>query len=87
MWFAIHIVFVGDFVGYVLAWSSMLPIFIFVGVTTLVLFRRDLHTVCIYIYKLLMHTLLPGWATLLKERPLSHKSGAKAALKSKKLEG
>ncbi|KAF6034576.1 DOLPP1 [Bugula neritina] len=36
----------GDVIGFILAWSSMLPIFIFVSIVTLVLFRRDLHTVC-----------------------------------------
>ena len=28
-----------------LAWCSLLPIFIMVGFVTLILFRRDLHTV------------------------------------------
>ena len=35
----------GDFVGYILAWCSLLPIFSIVGFITLILFRRDLHTV------------------------------------------
>ncbi|KAK2167138.1 hypothetical protein NP493_1288g00011 [Ridgeia piscesae] len=34
----------GDLVGYVLAWYSLLPIFILVGFGTLIVFRRDLHT-------------------------------------------
>ena len=35
----------GDLLGMLLAWFSLLPIFILVGFATLVLFRRDLHTV------------------------------------------
>lgn len=35
----------GDFVGKVLAWCSLLPIFILVGFITLIIFRRELHTV------------------------------------------
>ena len=35
----------GDLLGMVLAWFSLLPIFILIGFTTLILFRRDLHTV------------------------------------------
>ncbi|CAH3023421.1 unnamed protein product [Porites evermanni] len=34
----------GDFVGKVLAWCSLLPIFILVGFITLIIFRRELHT-------------------------------------------
>ena len=37
--------FPGDFIGCVLAWCSLLPIFILVSFVTLILFRRDLHTV------------------------------------------
>ena len=36
---------IGDNVGMLLAWCSLLPIFILVSLFTLVLFRRDLHTV------------------------------------------
>ncbi|XP_064394975.1 dolichyldiphosphatase 1-like [Halichondria panicea] len=35
----------GDLLGMVLAWFSLLPIFILIGFTTLILFRRDLHTI------------------------------------------
>ncbi|XP_061164609.1 dolichyldiphosphatase 1-like [Saccostrea echinata] len=35
----------GDFVGCILAWCSLLPIFTIVGFITLILFRRDLHTI------------------------------------------
>ena len=35
----------GDQVGHVLAWFSMTPFFIFAGMITLILFRRDLHTI------------------------------------------
>ena len=35
----------GDLLGMLLAWSSLLPIFILVGFVTLILFHRDLHTV------------------------------------------
>jgi len=35
----------GDKVGHVLAWFSMTPFFIFAGMVTLILFRRDLHTI------------------------------------------
>ncbi|KAL5483776.1 hypothetical protein EMCRGX_G020190 [Ephydatia muelleri] len=36
----------GDMLGMVLAWFSLLPIFILVGFVTLITFRRDLHTCC-----------------------------------------
>ena len=35
----------GDKVGHVLAWFSMSPFFIFAGMVTLILFRRDIHTI------------------------------------------
>jgi len=35
----------GDKVGHMLAWFSMSPFFIFAGMITLILFRRDLHTI------------------------------------------
>lgn len=35
----------GDKMGHVLAWFSMSPFFIFAGMVTLILFRRDLHTI------------------------------------------
>ncbi|XP_057290554.1 dolichyldiphosphatase 1-like isoform X2 [Hydractinia symbiolongicarpus] len=38
----------GDLVGKVLAWSSMLPIFILVSFVTLILFRRELHTMAFF---------------------------------------
>jgi len=36
----------GDLVGFVMAWFSLLPIFILVGFVTLILFNRNIHTVC-----------------------------------------
>ena len=35
----------GDKLGHILAWFSMTPFFIFAGMVTLILFRRDLHTI------------------------------------------
>ncbi|XP_033732672.1 dolichyldiphosphatase 1-like [Pecten maximus] len=35
----------GDFIGFFLAWASLLPFCIIVGFITLIIFRRDLHTV------------------------------------------
>ena len=46
----------GDLVGYVLAWYSLLPIFILVGFGTLIVFRRDLHTVSNIFFVWLCHT-------------------------------
>lgn len=37
--------FVGDLLGYLLAWCSLAPIFLIVSFVTLIAFRRDLHTV------------------------------------------
>ncbi len=36
---------VGDLLGFILAWFSLLPIFILVGFVTLILFNRNIHTV------------------------------------------
>lgn len=51
VWNKCLFLFSGDFIGYVLAWCSLLPIFSIVGFITLILFRRDLHTVsrCIFL--------------------------------------
>lgn len=38
----------GDIVGKILAWCSLLPIFIVVGFITLIVFRREIHTVSRY---------------------------------------
>lgn len=38
-------IFAGDVLGFMLAWFSLLPIFILVGFVVLILFHRDLHTV------------------------------------------
>ncbi|RUS79083.1 hypothetical protein EGW08_013136 [Elysia chlorotica] len=35
----------GDFLGYILAWVSLLPMIILVSFATLIIFRRDLHTI------------------------------------------
>ena len=40
--------FIGDLLGKVLAYFSLLPQAIIIGFVTLILFRRDLHTVVIY---------------------------------------
>ena len=40
----------GDILGKCLAWCSLLPIFVVVGFVTLILFRRELHTVSGYLY-------------------------------------
>ena len=37
--------FLDDIIGKILAWSSLAPIFIIVSFITLILFRRELHTV------------------------------------------
>jgi len=38
----------GDYLGYCLAWSSLLPIFLVVGLASLIVVRRDLHTICVF---------------------------------------
>ena len=38
---------VGDAVGYILAWCSLLPVFICIVFSTVIAFRRDLFTVSI----------------------------------------
>lgn len=40
----------GDIVGKILAWCSLLPIFIAVGFITLIVFRREIHTVSQLVY-------------------------------------
>ncbi|KXJ29550.1 dolichyldiphosphatase 1 [Exaiptasia diaphana] len=35
----------GDYLGFALAWCSLMPIHIIVGMITLIIFRRELHTV------------------------------------------
>ncbi|GFR89283.1 dolichyldiphosphatase 1 [Elysia marginata] len=35
----------GDFLGFLLAWISLLPMIILVSFATLIIFRRDLHTI------------------------------------------
>jgi hypothetical protein len=35
----------GDVIGLVLAWFSLLPVFILIGFVALIMFHRDLHTV------------------------------------------
>ncbi|KAI0228053.1 Dolichyldiphosphatase 1 [Lamellibrachia satsuma] len=44
----------GDLIGYILAWYSLLPIFILVGFATLIVFRRDLHTM-FYLFGILLN--------------------------------
>jgi len=39
------ILFAGDLLGKLLAYSSLLPLAVLIGFVTLILFRRDLHTV------------------------------------------
>lgn len=40
----------GDITGKILAWCSLLPIFIVVGFITLIIFRREVHTVGWFIF-------------------------------------
>ena len=47
--------FAGDVIGKILAWFSLLPMFIVIGFITLIMFRREIHTVqyvvyCYFIY-------------------------------------
>lgn len=39
----------GDFIGFILAWFSMLPILLFISLVTLIVFRRDLTTIFCFI--------------------------------------
>ncbi|MGH0169190.1 UNVERIFIED_CONTAM: hypothetical protein FKN15_056363 [Acipenser sinensis] len=39
---------VGDFTGQLLAYSSLLPVFILVGFVTLIVFKRELHTISFF---------------------------------------
>lgn len=43
----------GDLIGKILAWSSLLPIFIIVSFLTLIVFRRELHTMAWFLGLLL----------------------------------
>ncbi|GAB1597881.1 dolichyldiphosphatase 1-like [Argonauta hians] len=47
-WIPLSLLFIefpaGDLLGYILAWFSMVPVFISVGFITLIIIRRDLHT-------------------------------------------
>jgi len=45
----IDICLVGDAVGYILAWCSLLPVFICIVFATLIMSRRDLFTASIFI--------------------------------------
>ena len=61
----------GDQVGHVLAWFSMTPFFIFAGMITLILFRRDLHTISFTlgqlvneVFNLILKRIIKGEATL-----------------------
>ncbi|KAK3586693.1 hypothetical protein CHS0354_039164 [Potamilus streckersoni] len=47
----------GDFIGYILAWFSLLPFCILVGFVTLIIFRRDCHTIS-YFCGLLLNEVL-----------------------------
>ncbi|XP_064616151.1 dolichyldiphosphatase 1-like [Liolophura sinensis] len=47
----------GDFIGFVLAWFSMIPIFLLVSFGTLIIFRRDLHTMS-YLLGLLLNEVV-----------------------------
>ena len=42
-----NFVFAGDFIGKLLAIASLMPMAIIAGFITLIMFRRDLHTVCV----------------------------------------
>lgn len=45
MYFNLHFIFTGDLFGKFLALISLIPFAIVTGFVTLILFRRDLHTV------------------------------------------
>jgi len=47
----------GDVVGKLLAWGSLLPIFIIVSFITLILFRREVHTIIFFLGILLNEAL------------------------------
>jgi len=47
MYIDVDVCFVGDAFGYVLAWCSLLPVFICIVFATLIIFRRDLFTASI----------------------------------------
>lgn len=40
-------IYLGDKIGFILAWFSMLPFIYIVALATLILFRRDLQTVSV----------------------------------------
>ena len=59
----------GDKIGHVLAWFSMTPFFIFAGMVTLILFRRDLHTIAFTlgqlvneVFNLILKRIIKGMA-------------------------
>ena len=61
----------GDVIGKLLACASMLPLVVIVGFVTLILFRRDLHTVRLFIwsgYNMQINFVLKH--TLRQPRPL-----------------
>lgn len=65
-WIPLSLLFVeypaGDLIGYILAWFSIMPIFISIGFLTLIIIRRDLHTVS-YFLGILLNELV---STILK---------------------
>ena len=61
----------GDLVGFVLAWASLVPIFLLVSFTTLILFNRDLHTIA-YLLGILFNEAL-NWClkhAIKEQRPV-----------------
>lgn len=65
------LVFTGSLFGFVLAWCSLTPIFICISFATLILFRRDLHTISYFLGLLFSEAFNYVMKHLIKEpRPL-----------------
>merc|ERR1712071_82152 len=65
----------GDLLGKLLAYSSLLPIVALIGCATLILFRRDLHTITFFIGLVLnegVNTVLKY--TIRQPRPISRET-------------
>ncbi|KAH3797871.1 dolichyldiphosphatase 1-like [Dreissena polymorpha] len=60
----------GDFIGFVLAWSSLVPFCLLVAFVTLIVFRRDIHTISYFVGLLLNEAV--NWIlkhTIREQRP------------------
>jgi len=56
-----------DLIGKVLAWSSLFPIFIIVSFLTLILFRREVHTMMFFVGIILSEAVNLGLKSYLRE--------------------